>query len=76
MVLAGVGVGVLFLFALTRKDEATAHLFDLMHWTLAYIAAAVVAWLGVRDATGVDRVVRAGTRTLRRAGGEFIEQCA
>jgi len=58
MVLAGVGVGVLFLFALTRKDEATAHLFDLMHWTLAYIAAAVVAWLGVRDATGVDRVVR------------------
>jgi hypothetical protein len=25
---------------------------------------------------GVDRVVRAGTRTLRRAGGEFIEQCA
>ena len=58
MVLAGVGVGVLFLFAWTRKDEATAHLFDLMHWTLAYIAAAVVAWLGVRDATGVDRVVR------------------
>jgi hypothetical protein len=41
MVLAGVGVGVLFLFAWTRKDEATA-IFRSDAWTLAYIAAAVV----------------------------------
>src|SRR5690349_10305484 len=34
MVLAGVGIGVLFLIAWTRKDEATAHLFDCLHWTL------------------------------------------
>jgi len=58
MVLAGVGVCVLFLLAWTSADPTTAHLFDCLHWTLAYIAAAVVAWLGVRDATGVDRAAR------------------
>ena len=58
MVLAGVGVCVLFLFAWTAEDEATAHFFDCLHWTLAYLAAATVSWLGVRDATGVDRVAR------------------
>src|SRR5262245_4348614 len=58
LVLAGVGVCALFLVAWTREDEASAHLFDCLHWTLAYLAAAVIAWLGVRDATGVDRVAR------------------
>jgi signal transduction histidine kinase/CheY-like chemotaxis protein len=58
MILAGVGIAVLFLLAWTSADQPTAHLFDCLHWTLAYIAAAVVAWLGVLDATGVDRVAR------------------
>jgi signal transduction histidine kinase/ActR/RegA family two-component response regulator len=58
MVLAGVGVGVLFVLAWSSDSQATAHLFDCLHWTVAYVAAAVVAWLGVIDATGVDRAAR------------------
>jgi signal transduction histidine kinase/ActR/RegA family two-component response regulator len=58
MVLAGAGVCVLFFFASTRDDPASSHLFDCLHWTLAYVAAAVVAWLGVVEATGVDRASR------------------
>jgi signal transduction histidine kinase len=39
-------------------DPDVAHTFDILHWTLAYAAAAVVAWLGVLDASGSDRVAR------------------
>jgi len=58
MVLAGVGVCVLFLLAWTSDDPDVAHLFDCLHWTLAYVAAAIVAWLGVVDSAGVDRATR------------------
>jgi signal transduction histidine kinase/AmiR/NasT family two-component response regulator len=57
-VLAGAAVGVLFLLASTSDDYPTAHLFDCLHWTVAYVAAAIVAWLGVVDAIGVDRATR------------------
>ena len=42
-VLAGVAVGVLFLLEWTSDDPRTAHLFDCLHWTVAYVAAAIVA---------------------------------
>jgi signal transduction histidine kinase/ActR/RegA family two-component response regulator len=71
---AGVGVCVLFVLAWTSADPEVAHMFDILHWTLAYAAAAVVAWLGVLDASGTDRVARRWfaiglTLTL---GGQFI----
>jgi signal transduction histidine kinase/ActR/RegA family two-component response regulator len=58
VVLAGVAVAVLFLLAWTSDDPRVSHLFDCLHWTVAYVAAAIVAWLGVADATGVDRASR------------------
>ena len=58
MVFAGVAICVLFILALASADPAVAHLFDCLHWTVAYVAAAVVAWLGVAEASGVDRVAR------------------
>lgn len=58
MVLAGVGVCILFVLAWTSPDPDVSHLYDVLHWTLAYVVAAIVAWLGVVDATGVDRITR------------------
>jgi Signal transduction histidine kinase len=55
---AGVGVCVLFVLAWTSTDPEVAHMFDVLHWALAYAAAAVVAWLGVLDASGADRKAR------------------
>ena len=58
MVLAGVGVCILFVLAWTSLDPGVAQVFDILHWTLAYVAAAIVGWLGVLDASGADRTVR------------------
>lgn len=58
LVFAGVAICVLFILALVSADPAVAHLFDCLHWTVAYVAAAVVAWLGVAEASGVDRAAR------------------
>ena len=41
-----------------RSDATTAQLFDRLHWTVAYVTAAVIAWLGVRQAEGPDRTAR------------------
>jgi signal transduction histidine kinase/ActR/RegA family two-component response regulator len=69
-----VGVLALFVLAWTSTDPEVARTLDILHWTLAYAAAAVVAWLGVLDASGTDRVARRWfaiglTLTL---GGQFI----
>jgi signal transduction histidine kinase/ActR/RegA family two-component response regulator len=69
-----VGVGVLFVLAWTSTDPEVARTFDILHWTLAYAAAAVAAWLSVLDASGTQRVARRWfaiglTFTL---GGQFI----
>jgi signal transduction histidine kinase/ActR/RegA family two-component response regulator len=53
-----VAVAVLFILAWVSDDPGRSHLFDCLHWTVAYVAAAVVAWLGAMDATGVDRAAR------------------
>jgi signal transduction histidine kinase/ActR/RegA family two-component response regulator len=58
MAFAGVGVCVLFVLAWTSPDPGVAQVFDILHWTLAYVAAAIVGWLGVLDASGADRAVR------------------
>ncbi len=58
MALAGVAICVLFALAWTSTDPEVAHLFDILHWVVAYAAAAVVAWLGVLDASGADRRAR------------------
>ena len=58
IVLAGVGVCVLFVRAWTNPNPDVSHTFDILHWTLAYVAAAVAAWLGVLDASGADRAAR------------------
>jgi hypothetical protein len=53
-----VTVCVLFVLALASADPTVAHVLDCLHWTVAYVAAAVVAWLGVADASGADRAAR------------------
>ena len=55
---AGVGVCVLWALAWASPDPSVAQTFDILHWTLAYVAAAIVGWLGVLDASGVDRAAR------------------
>jgi signal transduction histidine kinase len=54
----GLCVCVLFVLAWTSTDPEVAHTFDILHWALAYAAAAVVAWLGVLDASGANRAAR------------------
>jgi signal transduction histidine kinase/ActR/RegA family two-component response regulator len=58
MALAGVGVCVLFALAWASPDPLVAQTFDMLHWTLAYVAAAIVGWLGVLDASGAERAAR------------------
>ena len=58
LVFAGVAVCVLFVLAAASADPRLAHVFDCLHWTVAYVAAAVVVWLGVAEASGVDRAAR------------------
>jgi hypothetical protein len=57
-VFAGVAVCILFALAWTSADPEVAQTFDILHWAVAYAAAAIVAWLGTLDATGADRAAR------------------
>jgi two-component system, sensor histidine kinase and response regulator len=40
------------------RGLATGHFFDYLHWTVAYAAAASLAWMGVRSAQAEDRAAR------------------
>jgi signal transduction histidine kinase/CheY-like chemotaxis protein len=51
-------VVVTFIAARLGSTAAASHLFDYFHWTVAYLAASVLAWLGVRTADDNDRVPR------------------
>jgi signal transduction histidine kinase/CheY-like chemotaxis protein len=58
--LLATGVCVVAAFAAARASStaANAHLFDYLHWTLAYLVGTVLAWLGVRRASEGDRLAR------------------
>ena len=58
--LLGASIGVVGAFVAARlsSDELTVHLLDYLHWTIAAIAAAALAWLGVLSADHQDRGAR------------------
>jgi signal transduction histidine kinase/CheY-like chemotaxis protein len=59
LILASLAVCVLFALGQASSDaQMTARLFDRLHWTVAYVAAAIIAWLGVLEGKGHDRTAR------------------
>jgi signal transduction histidine kinase/ActR/RegA family two-component response regulator len=48
----------LFLAARLSTNLSTGHYFDYLHWTIAYAAAATLAWMGVRRARVGDLISR------------------
>jgi cytochrome c biogenesis protein CcdA len=59
-ILTGASAAVTTVFAAGRYSAGSiaAHWFDYLHWTIAYIAAAALAWLGVRCSDGHVRDAR------------------
>ena len=55
---ASAAVCAMAALSLTATDATTAQLFDRLHWTVAYVTAAVLAWLGVWQVEGPDRTAR------------------
>src|ERR1700684_2565868 len=55
---ATLGVTAAFVAARCNSNSITAHLLDYLHWTIAYVAAAALAWLGVRCSDGHVRIAR------------------
>ena len=51
-----VGLAFVVFIALASIDPAKAHrrLFDNIHWTMAYVIAAALAWIGLRNSRGKD----------------------
>jgi hypothetical protein len=47
LVVASAAVCVMAALSLTATDTTTSQLFDRLHWTVAYVTAALLAWLGV-----------------------------
>ncbi|MBS0419469.1 MAG: response regulator [Proteobacteria bacterium] len=58
LLLASLFVIAAFAGARISRSLAVAHLFDYLHWTVAYLAATALAWLGVRSAGDADAVPR------------------
>src|SRR3954464_10306887 len=60
-VLVGAGAAVIALFVAARgvSDPKLAYAFECMHWTVAFAAAAAIAWIGFADTYGTDRRARA-----------------
>jgi hypothetical protein len=55
---ASMVVGGVFIAARLSGNPAVVNLLDCLHWTVAAIAAATLAWLGVRSADEHDRAPR------------------
>src|SRR5258708_37703613 len=55
---ASMVVGGAFLAACLSDNPAAVNLLDYLHWTVAALAAATLAWLGVRSADEHDRAPR------------------
>jgi two-component system, sensor histidine kinase and response regulator len=58
LLVSSIGVIAAFAAARTSSNPATSHLFDDLHWTMAYLAATILAWLGVRAADDHERAPR------------------
>jgi signal transduction histidine kinase/ActR/RegA family two-component response regulator len=55
---ASLGVTAAFVAARCTSNPVSAQFLDCLHWTVAYIAAAALAWLGVRRSDGHIRDAR------------------
>jgi len=58
LVVASAAVCALAALSLTSADLESVKLYDRLHWTVAYVTAALVAWLGVFQVAGPDRTAR------------------
>jgi two-component system, sensor histidine kinase and response regulator len=58
--IGGALLAVIALSVMARQshDLVTGHLFDYLHWTIAYSVAVALAWMGVRSARPGDRIAR------------------
>ena len=52
-------VSVAIAISLRSSEPSVERLFDNVHWTAAYATAAILAWLGLRKASGDNRKPRA-----------------
>jgi signal transduction histidine kinase/CheY-like chemotaxis protein len=58
LLVSSIAVIAAFAAARTSNNSATSQLFDDLHWTVAYLVATTLAWLGVRAADDHERVTR------------------
>ena len=58
LLISSLGVVAAFAAARTSGSSATAQLLDCLHWTVAYLAATILARLGVRVADDHERAPR------------------
>jgi signal transduction histidine kinase/CheY-like chemotaxis protein len=58
LVVASAAVCAMAALSLNATDTTTSQLFDRLHWTVAYVTSAILAWLGVRQVAGPDRTAR------------------
>jgi signal transduction histidine kinase/CheY-like chemotaxis protein len=58
LIAASAAVCVMAALSLSATDTTTSQLFDRLHWTVAYVTGAVLAWLGVWQVEGPDRSAR------------------
>jgi signal transduction histidine kinase/CheY-like chemotaxis protein len=58
LIAASAAICAMSALSLSAADTTTSQLFDRLHWTVAYVTAAVLAWLGVWQVEGPDRTAR------------------
>ena len=58
LIVASATVCAMAALSVTATDTTTSQLFDRLHWTVAYVTAAILAWLGVSQVEGPDRTAR------------------
>ena len=58
LLVASAAICALAALSVTSADAEAARFFDRVHWTIAYVGAAVIAWLGVFQVAGPDRTAR------------------
>jgi signal transduction histidine kinase len=58
LVAASVAVCALASVSLTSADPEAVKVFDRLHWTVSYVTAPIIAWLGMWQIEGPDRTAR------------------